>query len=1063
MCPLAATFPPNHQDFPKPSSEGRSARTPSTAGPATLEPSRSQISTNLDSSRSQFPSRSESRTEERLCSSRVTSRSGLSSEHSASSSERVVKNRGLLQIYSFPDVDNTSSTIVSEPSASVKPLPQASTASGSVIASTDAGAFPHVTGSGSPSFSRPRDLLSGAASAPGYPMATPERMDAFEALVRATSQELPLPAAPHVALHAEPDKQETELADQRQYDTSAAATASGEAAAGNPSKPSVEPSGDVRDGSLPDDVVEMNADVDVSKKSASKLLRQDSSNVATKPLNSRKSVDGKTGGGESPSDGSQKADVKAKSAAIDGSVGSSQFKVKWGNLTPADLLLLLSPTVASSVKVKPTGGGPYVCGVCEKRFPSLNSFNDHDHFTHGTRLHGSQDGNDFSLGDAAGLPRGSRSVRKGKGAAAAVAGRIRESVFGSTDRLFSSPQGGSYRIKRLRAETFEHPAAADLSERAGSVRSRRLGSAIADGSWTAQDKAGLRDGDATAGGRATVPSAVARGYKSKRSKIIAMAVAAASASDAQPLAAKATAADGSAEGAEGAHSPGARERSNAEGEVNNVSGENGARAENMQAGIVRRREKGGGKATPERKGKSPRRGRMTGKRTESVPGSAGREAQASTLGSAEALALHKEEIGRNRSYPEDVSISELLREGRQKRKRTEMSALEVTQHLAKCQSSRESLERGEKKSLAQLSQSSGSALGSSGDLLSLLANQQLMMQQTLQKQQRVRQYQDGKQPDERREDYQQDQQQQRQHLPLLEQIQEMLQLKFWQQQAPPPPPQLLQQQNPNHQQLIETQYIRAPNISTAQASSQTVLRSLPCALTPTSRPISPHPSHVSPVPYAVPRFRTPSAHSLDPSPPPLPPPLPVASAAAFPACSPAPGISYSSSHLQSSTQSCRFQSFVPAAGAESAAASGALQGMCGLSGEHALRSALVSAIVSRIEQMVGQGQTQAQAQLLSQLQAAQALLGQGEIKAGAEMQMKTLACGLMMQLQNSEPATPATAAAAATAAGSARAWAGDSGAANAHCQDAQNNGGRQLNEGGHGFQEVTDLDLELRL
>ncbi|CAI5999311.1 unnamed protein product [Closterium sp. NIES-64] len=78
----------------------------------------------------------------------------------------------------------------------------------------------------------------------------------------------------------------------------------------------------------------------------------------------------------------------------------------------------------------------------------------------------------------------------------------------------------------------------------------------------------------------------------------------------------------------------------------------------------------------------------------------------------------------------------------------------------------------------------------------------------------------------------------------------------------------------------------------------------------------------------------------------------VASAAAFPARSPAPGISYSSSHLQSSTPSYRLQSFIPAAGAESsAAASGTLQGMCGLSGEHALRSALVSAIVSRIEQM----------------------------------------------------------------------------------------------------------------
>ncbi|CAI5956630.1 unnamed protein product [Closterium sp. NIES-64] len=78
----------------------------------------------------------------------------------------------------------------------------------------------------------------------------------------------------------------------------------------------------------------------------------------------------------------------------------------------------------------------------------------------------------------------------------------------------------------------------------------------------------------------------------------------------------------------------------------------------------------------------------------------------------------------------------------------------------------------------------------------------------------------------------------------------------------------------------------------------------------------------------------------------------VASAAAFPARSPAPGISYSSSHLQSSTPSYRLQSFIPAAGAESsAAASGTLQGMCGLSGEHALRSALVSAIVSKIEQM----------------------------------------------------------------------------------------------------------------
>ncbi|CAI5514784.1 unnamed protein product [Closterium sp. Naga37s-1] len=115
----------------------------------------------------------------------------------------------------------------------------------------------------------------------------------------------------------------------------------------------------------------------------------------------------------------------------------------------------------------------------------------------------------------------------------------------------------------------------------------------------------------------TITSPVARGYKSKRSKIIAMAVAAASASDVQPLMANATAADGSAEGA---HSPGARERSNAEGGAGAGSREN-----DKQAGISRRKDNGGGKGSLASKGKSSRRGRMTGKRTESVPGPAGEE------------------------------------------------------------------------------------------------------------------------------------------------------------------------------------------------------------------------------------------------------------------------------------------------------------------------------------------------------------------------------------------------------------------------------------------------------
>ncbi|CAI5464952.1 unnamed protein product [Closterium sp. Yama58-4] len=242
-------------------------------------------------------------------------------------------------------------------------------------------------------------------------MTSPERMDAFEALVRATSQEVPLDAAPHAALHPEPEesKQKKKLADQQQYDTSAAATASEDAAAGSPSKPSVQPpSKDVRHGSPADGVAEVNADVDVSQKSPSKAPRQDTAIIATKTSNLTKSVDGKRAGGKSPTDGSPKADVKAISA-VDGGVGSPQFKVKWGNLTPADLLLLLSPTVASSVKVKPTGGGPYVCGACENRFPSLNALDDHDHSRHGTRRHGFKDVNEFSPGDA-GLPRGGRSA-----------------------------------------------------------------------------------------------------------------------------------------------------------------------------------------------------------------------------------------------------------------------------------------------------------------------------------------------------------------------------------------------------------------------------------------------------------------------------------------------------------------------------------------------------------------------------------------------------------------------------------------------------------------------------
>ncbi|GJP35093.1 hypothetical protein CLOM_g19591 [Closterium sp. NIES-68] len=1148
MFPLASTFPPPRQDLPNPSSERLSARTPSTEAAAAFDRPRSRAGDpNPNVCRSRSPSRSESRSEGRqnpaktFSSSRVSS--DLSSEHSASSSDRLLNqerviipaaasssepvtlDRGFLRVLASPDLGKPIRFEPSEPSARVKPLTQTSTTSDSFLVSTNSGALLHVTGSESPSFPHHRDLLLGVASAPGTLMTSPERMDAFEALVRATSQELPLHAA--VDAEAVKNKQRVEAAEPHDGSSSrivassssaaaslaaaasigaadAAGTAAGEAAAGSLSKPSVQPSADVPDASRAVGAAEVVADVDadVSNASPSKKELHDALNVTSKNFSPRR----QNADSESPADGSP--------TGVRGNVTdcgrSQQFKVRWGKVSPADLLLLLSPTVASSVKVQPTGGGPYGCGVCEKRFPSLNALDAHDHSSHGTGVrHGYKDVDEISP-QAAGLLRG-RAVRKGRATAAAVAGRVvGDSIYESTDPLRVKPQGGAYRSKRLRVDRIQQPASTDLfveREPAGSVRGKRAASAAAEGRGGVHDRLGLCEGDAMVRGRVTVTSPVAGGSRSKRSKIIAAAVAAAAAADEHRLAADAAAAEDAAEGAAQVARPPAW--SDAEDGVGVSGGGNvGARAENQQEEVATRKGRGGGK------GKSQRRGRLTGRKIEAVSGLAGEEGaggaggeRTSTLGSAEARTSGEEKFGEGKVEPEGVTISGLARNSKQKRK-GEMSAMEATQHLAKCQVSHDSSERGAKGSQTQFTQSSGSALGPSGDLLSLIASQQPMMKQTWQKQHGERQQEEGKQlgvqadvqphlqpgmqcsTEEYQQDHQdQQQQQQIQQLSLLEQLQEMLQLQI--QQQPQQQPQ--QQQNINqqqqHQNLDQLQKLQAPglhapNISFARSSSQPARPSLSNVPSYTSMPVSPHPSHRHPAPSAAPAFRTPSSHTLASSPPPLPPPHSLASAAVFPARSPAPATQFRSSVLHSpvppasrtpgavlqsplTPESAAAVSPNPGAmsGAASgvAAASGATQGTCGLSGEHALRSALVSAIMSRIGQITGQGgPTQSHAQMLAQLQSQ--VLGQAETNPGAAsagIRPHALAHGPIMQQPVPAAAAPAGARAPPGQTAST-ALAGSAHSASAYFVGTQRDGPTQ-NGSGQGTRGFSDLDLELRL
>ncbi|CAI5516890.1 unnamed protein product [Closterium sp. Naga37s-1] len=55
---------------------------------------------------------------------------------------------------------------------------------------------------------------------------------------------------------------------------------------------------------------------------------------------------------------------------------SAVFKAKT-SLSAADLLMLLSPTVASSANIGAINGGPYACRECSNKFPSLHSLDFH--------------------------------------------------------------------------------------------------------------------------------------------------------------------------------------------------------------------------------------------------------------------------------------------------------------------------------------------------------------------------------------------------------------------------------------------------------------------------------------------------------------------------------------------------------------------------------------------------------------------------------------------------------------------------------------------------------------
>ncbi|GJP53840.1 hypothetical protein CLOM_g12968 [Closterium sp. NIES-68] len=66
----------------------------------------------------------------------------------------------------------------------------------------------------------------------------------------------------------------------------------------------------------------------------------------------------------------------SKRAAFHEASNSAVFKAKT-SLSAADLLMLLSPTVATSANIGAVNGGPYACRECSNKFPSLHSLDFH--------------------------------------------------------------------------------------------------------------------------------------------------------------------------------------------------------------------------------------------------------------------------------------------------------------------------------------------------------------------------------------------------------------------------------------------------------------------------------------------------------------------------------------------------------------------------------------------------------------------------------------------------------------------------------------------------------------
>ncbi|CAI7869742.1 unnamed protein product [Closterium sp. NIES-53] len=66
----------------------------------------------------------------------------------------------------------------------------------------------------------------------------------------------------------------------------------------------------------------------------------------------------------------------SKRAGFHEASNSAVFKAKT-SLSAADLLMLLSPTVASSANIGAINGGPYACRECSNKFPSLHSLDFH--------------------------------------------------------------------------------------------------------------------------------------------------------------------------------------------------------------------------------------------------------------------------------------------------------------------------------------------------------------------------------------------------------------------------------------------------------------------------------------------------------------------------------------------------------------------------------------------------------------------------------------------------------------------------------------------------------------